>query len=138
MLEGIGSSERARRAICCDVCTEGVPYPWLAVLGHSSTTSRKRRPVKHNLTKSDKEVLTKRLQDERDKIIQQHPAFRMIGRNFVLSDSGIAEICKDAKFVCTSSDLPLYCIRPEFRDRIFNVVVEMVGSIPPPKRKRRV
>ena len=52
MLEGIGSSEHVTRDICCDVCTEGVPYPRLAILGRSTSTSRKRRAAKHDLAKN--------------------------------------------------------------------------------------
>ncbi len=138
LLEGVGGSQHTRGDFCCDVCTQGDPHPRLAILGCSTVVARKRRAVVHALDKSDLELLTSRLQQERDKIIAEHPAFRMIGSNFVLSDCAIVEICKEAKFFCSSSDLTVNYIRPEIRDRICNAIAEIVGDKPPPKRKRRV
>ena len=82
------------------------------------------------------EQLRLRLVAEREKLMSEHPGYRMIGADFVCFDAAIGELCQQAKYCNNIDDVDTYHIRPKFRDRIFNVLMETVSTELPPKRSR--
>lgn len=133
LLRSVGSLEDVSgNDACCDVCTPSVP---LLLLDSLVTQKRKRRHLVRRVGKVTTEQLRLRLVAEREKLMSEHPGYRMIG-DFVCSDATIGELCQQAKYCNNIDDVDTYHIRPEFRDRIFNVLMETVSTELPPKRSR--
>ena len=134
LLRSVGSLEDVSGSdACCDVCTPSVPCVVLDLL---VTQKRKRRHLVRRVGKVTTEQLRLRLVAEREKLMSEHPGYRMIGADFVCSDAAIGELCQQAKYCNNIDDVDTYHIRPEFRDRIFNVLMETVSTELPPKRSR--
>ena len=70
-------------------------------------------------------------------MLAEKPAYQMIGVNFICSDALICEICEGAKFISTLEDMDIYCLRPELKERFFNIIMDVVSELPRPKRSRR-
>ena len=68
---------------------------------------------------------------ERTKYLQENPCFSMVGVTFVCPDVTIDELCSQATYVETLSDISLFGIKPELRVRFFNV-----AKLVPRKRQR--
>ena len=140
LLIGLGSKELLQsHAACCDVCTGGkVPSSRLDVLVPTSLKrARKPKPVR-NVSKELKERLTVGLLNERDKILEECPGFRMLGGNFILPDATLEDLVLKAPFVVSKEDLnDVLLLRPEYRDRFFNIMWDVVSTAPPPNKKRR-
>ena len=139
LLRGIGSSEElCQNEMCFDVCVPVVPYPNLDILKPGKTQRHKRRTVVHEIGEVISERLKTRLLEEREKIMDENPSYRMVGHNFVCPDAVIAELCKQAKYITSVDDLNIFCLRPQLRSRFLKVVMDAVGDAPPPKRKSRL
>ena len=67
--------------------------------------------------------------------MSEHPGYPMIGPDFVYSDAAIGELCEQAKYCNNVDDMDTYHIRPEFKDKIFNVLMTVSTELPP-KRSR--
>ena len=65
--------------------------------------------------------------------MSEHPGYHMIGPDFVCSDAAIGELCQEVKYFI-SIDVNTYHVRPEFRERIFNILMETVSTELPPER----
>ena len=63
-----------------------------------------------------------------DKILGEFPEFRMLGGNFILSDAGIEELVLKAPFIVSKEDVLL--LRPEYRDRFLNVILDILLTAP--------
>ena len=136
LLRSVGSLEDvSRNDACCDVCTPGVPHA-VDLLTPKATQKRKRRHLVRRIGKVTSEQLRPRLVEEREKLMSEHPGYRMIGPEFVCSDAAIGELCQEVKYFNSIDDVNTYHVRPEFRERIFNVLMETVSTDLPPKRSR--
>ena len=58
--------------------------------------------------------------------MSEHPTLFFVGHQIVCPDSTIESICSSAKFISVSSDMDLYNLRTELKDRFFNVVSSVV------------
>ena len=67
----------------------------------------------------------------------ENPPYKMLGAGFVCSNFVINELCKDAKFYRTEMDINLFGIRPEYRKRLGNIVLNTLRDAPPAKRSRK-
>ena len=124
LLRGIGSSEElCRNEICCDVCVPVVPYPNLEP---GKTQRRQRCTMVRKIGEVISERLKTRLLEERERIMDENPSYRMVSHNFVCPDAVIAELCKQV------DDLDIFCLRPQLRS------MDAVGDAPPPKRKSKL
>lgn len=140
LLFGLGSKELLQsNAACCDVCTGGkVPTTKLDVLVPTPLKrARKPKPVR-DVNKEMEQKLTAALVKEKDKILEEFPGFRMLGGNFILSDAAIEELVLKAPFIVSKEDLnDVLLLRPEYRDRFFNVIWDILLTAPPPNKKQR-
>ena len=137
-MRGIGSSESLQQNdCCCDVCTwSQCPHNRLDILKPTRQKSQK-QPVAHDMTPSHVKELKTKLLEEREKILLEHPSYRMIGIDFVCPDSVLDKICEQSKYFSSVDDMKIYGVRPEFRDKLFRVVMDVISSIPPPTKKYR-
>ena len=137
LVHGIGSSESLQQSeACCDVCISQCPYVRLDIL-KAPKQKRKRKYEVHDVAPSHIDELKSRLVQERENILLEHPNYRMIGVDFVCPDAIISEVCKQSKYISSVEDMKIYRLRPEFRDRLLNVIMNVLSSIPPPKKKSR-
>ena len=84
------------------------------------------------------QLLTEGLEKEKEKILEECPGFRMHGGNFILSGATVKDLCSKAPFIESKDDLKdIALLRPEYRDRVFNVIWDIVSSAPPPEKKQR-
>ena len=90
LLNSIGSSEVPDHigAPCCDVC--GTVPDKLSF--EVAPTSHKRRKALREVDKDLKSSLRDRLAKERDLFVEQHPLYKMIGREFVCASAIIEDI----------------------------------------------
>ena len=68
--------------------------------------------------------------------LSEHPGYCMIGPDLVCSDAAIGKLCQEVKYFNSIDDVNAYHIRPEFSERIFNVLMETVSTDLPPKISR--
>lgn len=109
-MEGIGGELKTNEQsqsieACCDMCYQsGVDMPLNERLNifKAPSVSRKRRRA---IRVVEKDGLRAQLIVVRDTAYNQKPDLRMIGLKFFCADSVIDEVCAQAKFVNTSSDL---------------------------------
>lgn len=80
--------------------------------------------------------LKNELRMERDRYMQENPCFLMTGFSFVCPDVTINELCSQAMYIQTSSDISLFGIKPELRDRFFNITSSVLSKPASNKRRR--
>ena len=127
ILNGIGGIKEQENEKCCDTCTCGiVPYPKLDILKPKSIQRKKRLLPVRIINDDLKSALIKRLTDERTKIIDENPGYRMLGFNFVCPDSAINKISEKAVVIDSIDTLKTVtsCIRPEILIRLYSVVMD--------------
>ena len=73
------------------------------------------RVVNEQLLKTLKECLYA----ERKAYIDENPHLSMLGIDFVCPDSMIDQLCSQAEYLETASDISLYCIHSDIKDRFF-------------------
>ena len=56
---------------------------------------------------------------EVDMYIEEHPSYRMLGRDFVCPSCVIEKICSEARFFNSVDDLNIVLLRPELKMRFF-------------------
>ena len=66
--------------------------------------------------------LEHRLKAIRETALREHPAFRMLGVNFVCPDSTIKQLCEEAKYAKDFKDFTVL-VRMELRDKFFNAAL---------------
>ena len=63
----------------------------------------------------------------------------MIGTGFVLSDATIVELCDRATTIMSKEDLNgVILLRPEYCERLFRVIRQIVSCAPSPKKKNKL
>ena len=112
-----------------------VPCERLDVLKPIAQKYQRRPPAVRDELMQELEV---KLQGERDSIIAEKPSFRILGPQYVCCNSVIKDICRKACYINSLNDLSFVTLlRPEYRSRFFNVIMETVCNAPPAKRQRR-
>ena len=141
LIASLGSEEvLATNPACCDVCTGGkIPTLRLDVLAAShSKRTYKAKPVR-DIDRDMEQTLKEALLKEREKILEESVGLRILGRSFVFSEATVKDLCVKAKYIKSKEDLGnLLSLRPEYHDRVFNIVWSVVSQAPPPQRKRRI
>ena len=138
ILRGIGSLENTPSSTaCCDVCTQGdFPYPTLDILRPVISKRRKKNVRVRTIAAPLKTVLKENLLEERQKIIEENPSFKMIGANYICSDVVISNLCDKASFIRDVDDIStMHSLRPALRERFFNVIMDTVTCNPPPQKR---
>lgn len=105
---------------CCDICSvDPVTYSSrLNIFSAAKVNRRKHRRAVRTLS-SD---LEKKLKLAREEFLNDHPAFRMVGTDFLCPDSSISKLCQEAKYIESMEDFSTD-IRSELKDIFFSVVV---------------
>ena len=80
-------------------------------------------------------TLKERLYAERKAYIDENPCLSMLGVDFVCPDSTIDELCLQAEYLETASDISLYGIRTDIKDSFFNVISDVLYQYVPCKRR---
>ena len=126
-------------AACCDTCScKSVPYPVLDILSPGAGThQRLTRKAQRHISEQLAEQLRVQLVEERKKIMEEITVHQMLGPSIVCSDGVIKELFEILKFLCSSQDVKVFGLRPELRDRFFNVVINTVVDAPPVKRWKK-
>lgn len=104
--------------------------------------NKKRRQVVHTLSKSKMKILQDKLIEEREKILTERPGFGFLGLDSICPDVTIDELCKQSRYISSVNDMQLFGIKPEFKNRFFNIVKSVVEPENPsqlsrPKRRHR-
>ena len=85
----------------------------------SSTVKRKRRRQVRNVEDDFKQKLIAVREVYRERL-----SFSIFGIHFLCPDSTINNICKEAKYIESAEDAILLRVRPELRDKFFNVIAD--------------
>ena len=141
LIQGLGSSEyTGSNEICCDNCGgETKLCKRLDFLKKSMPGKRKkkRKPVR-SVDASLEEKLKAALMDEREKILAEAPGYRILGPEFVLSSSCISQLSAAAPVIATKEELRDFpALRPEYHDRIYRVMCDILACAAPPLSKRQ-
>ena len=126
---------------CCDTCLKKcdteVPFCEIPLVDGRVKENKSRRSAVKQVSAVLQTELKENLLCERDRIMEENPAFNMLGVSFVCSNSIINNLCKDAKFYQSERDINLFGIRPEYRKRLSNIVLNTIHDAPTTKRSRR-
>ena len=131
-----GSIMPSPDSLCCDVCSNGkvpdnVLVPW-------SVPRRKRSVAIRDVNEKMRKKLKEELLAERERILSEDPAYRMIGPNFVICDEVIDQLVDKANYILSVGDLRrLSLLCPEYHNQLFNVISSTISSAPTPLAKRR-
>ena len=74
--------------------------------------------------------------DVREEVYKERASFSMIGICFLCPDSTINDLCKEAKYIGSVEDAILLRVRPEPRDKIFNVIADTSSCVHRSRRRR--
>lgn len=135
---GMGGTNCARpMERCCDVCTPR------AIMSHDRLNvleigKAKKRVAVRVVNEELSQSLREQLMAERDKYLEENPCFRSIGANFVCPDVTIDELCSQAEYIQTCSDITLFGVRSDLKDRFFNVISSVLTQMVCRKRHRRM
>ena len=123
---------------CCDICTPSAiaSNDRLNVLELGKQTRRPKRSAIRVVNEQLLKTLKECLYAERKAYIDENPHLSMLGIDFVCPDSTIDELCSQAEYLETASDISLYGIRSDIKDRFFNVVSDALCQYVPCKRRR--
>ena len=67
-----------------------------------------------------------RLKEERAKYIQEHPTLAIL---LVCPDSVITSICSSVKFISSASDMDIFCLRRDLKQRFFHVIISLINVL---------
>ena len=73
----------------------------------------------------------------REDVYRERYSFSILGIRFLYPDSTINNICKEAKYIESAEGAVLLRVRPELREKFFNVVADTSSCIHR-SRKRRI
>ena len=123
---------------CCDVCTPDAitSNDHLNILELGKVVRRKKRVAARIVSDELLDNLKAELCLERTRYLQENPCFNMVGVNFVCPDVTLDELCSQAAYIETVSDISLFGIRPELRVRFFNIISSVLCKLVPRKRQR--
>lgn len=144
LLSGVGCDDYVRIPNqCCDVCsltcaTCSDDTPCRIELNvTNSKEKRKRRSALRIISQPLHQTLKNNLIAEREKILDENPSFKMIGCSQICSNFVIDELCSKAKFWKAENDVDVFGIRPEYRKRFADVVLNTISDAPPTKYFRK-
>lgn len=123
---------------CCDVCTPQAVKneDRLNILERGKAIRRKKRVAVRVVNNDLSKALKEQLMAERDKYLTENPCFYSIGASFVCPDVTINELCSQAEYIESSSDIALFGIRSDLRDRFFNIISSVLTEKVTNKRRR--
>ena len=68
--------------------------------------------------------------------MQEMPGMQIFGANFIFPEKTISALCSQSSTYSTASDIQIYGFnRLDIKERLFNVIYEVVSHAPPPKRR---
>ena len=141
LIGGVGgdiSSVNGPRFQCCSSCSGGtVPYVHTDILNPLRSHRPKRVPSVREVPQEMLKGLEQQLKEARDDITTSTPGLEMLGAQFVCPDAVIASICSNINTITSISDLNSFFLRPEYRNRFFEILSDTVRDAPPPTRRRR-
>ena len=117
---GMGGSDFARpMERCCDVCTPQaiMSHDRLNVLEIGKALRKKKRVAVRVVSEELSQTLREQLMAERDKYVEENPCFHPIGANFVCPDVTIDELCSQAEYIQSPSDITLFGVRSDLKHR---------------------
>ena len=128
MIRSLGCTAQPS-SLCCVVCNPSAfsDGERLSVLKVGRALPRKKRRIaKRRVDKALQETVMSRLKEERAKYIQEHPTLAILGVQLVCPDSVIISICSSVKFISSASDMDIFCLRQELKQRFFHVIISLV------------
>ena len=129
MLKSLGDTVQ-QNSSCCRVCNPSTFSDGnrLSVLKAGKAPPRKKRRVaQRRVDKFFIETMKSRLKEERAKYIREHPGLAILGDELVCPSSVIDTICSSAKFISIASDMEMFCLRQELKQRFFCVIMSVVN-----------
>lgn len=140
MLQALGVTETHPVTLpCCDVCDNRACPQYLNFTDTTLTNARrKRRTAVKVIDDTCKLELKAALLREVDMYIEEHPSYRMLGRDFVCPSCVIEKICSEARFFNSVDDLNIVLLRPELKMRFFYVFCNITSNAPSPKKRHRM
>ena len=134
LLDSIGGSLKGRNDYgCCDVCSPDLFFDERFDIFQVQSVKRKRRRAVRNV----EDDLKQKLIAVREEVYRERSSFSILGIRFLYPDSTINNICKEAKYIESAEDAVLLRVRPELREKFFNVVADTSSCIHR-SRKRRI
>ena len=125
-------------SLCCTSCSGGtVPYVPIDILKPLRSQRSKRPPLVRDVAEEVVQRLEQQLKEARKKIVASSTSLGILGCQFVCPDPVIRQICSNVNSIKTATDLSVFFLRPEYRDRFFTTLSEIVKDAPPPTRRRR-
>lgn len=129
MIKSLGGTVQ-QSTLCCMVCNPSAfsDGERLSILQVGKAPPRKKRRVAvRRVDKSLLETVMSRLKEERANYIKEHPTLAILGVQLVCPDSVISSICSSVKFISIASDMDLFCLRQELKQRFFDVIIAIVN-----------
>ncbi len=105
-----GVAEKNDGIGCCDLCGGDPVSSRLKIHASSVVGKRKARRVRRMVDPN----LEDRLKEIRETVLSEHPAFKMLGVNFLCPDSTIKRVCEEAKYAKEFGDFSVH-LRAELR-----------------------
>lgn len=110
----------------------------LNVLEIGKAIRKKKRVAVRVVSEELCRTLREQLMAERDKYLEENPCFRSIGASFVCPDVTDDKLCSQAEFIQTCSDITLFGVRSDLKDRFFKVISSVLTQTVSHKRRRRM
>ena len=70
-------------------------------------------------------------------MLSSDEGFKMLGHNFHCPDAVLTAICSSVDYIKTISDLNMYYLRPQCKEKFFAIICDTVRGAPPPKKRTR-
>ena len=80
--------------------------------------------------------LKQKLVAVREEVYKERSSYSLIGIRFLCPDSTIDNLCKEAKYIESVEDAVLLRVRPELREKIFNVITSTSSCVHTSRRRR--
>ena len=71
-------------------------------------------------------MLKDKLIEEREKILTEMPGYSFLGVDSICPDVTIDELCKQSRYISSVNDMQLFGIKPEFKNRFFDILKAVV------------
>ena len=111
LIEGIGGSILPQPD-CCDLCSTHPLTGRLNIFSEMDVARKKHRVAVRTV---HKDLLVEKLKAVRNDFMKNHPAFKMIGEEFVCPNSTISKVAENSKFITSADDFPIE-LRVELKD----------------------
>ena len=127
-----GSLEGVNEYGCCDVCSPDKSFDEQFDLFHRCVLKRKRRRAVRKVGDN----LKQKLVAVREEVYKERSSYSIIGIRFLCPDSTIDNLCKEAKYIESVEDAVLLRVRPELREKFFNVITSTSSCVHTSRRRR--